>query len=226
MPVPASPVCSLSTRFNDAAHAARVVIADDHTLIREGLRNVLGREPDMRVVGEASSGPELISLLQGMRADVVLLDINMPGEGSVETLQRIRAMRPEVPVLILSVLPEDQVATRFIRLGAAGYVSKWAAAEELVNAIRSVLGGTRYVSPALAERLAIGRGRPSHESLSRRELQVLRRIAGGRSVKQIADELGVSVSTVHTHRSHVLDKLSLRSDVELTRYAVAHHLVD
>ncbi len=223
--MPAS-LCSSSTRSSPVADPACVVIADDHTLIREGLRNVLAREPDMRVVAEARNGPELLELLQCTRADVVLLDVNMPGDGSIETLQRVRAMQPEIPVLMLSVMPEDQVATRFIREGAAGYVSKWAAAEELVDAIRRVLRGARYISPALAERLAAGRGRPSHELLSRRELQVLRRIAGGRSVKQIADELGVSVSTVHTHRSHLLDKLHLRSDVELARYAVAHQLVD
>ncbi len=203
-----------------------IIIADDHVLIREGLRKVLEREPDMRVVGEAKNGREVIELVRSTPADVVLLDVNMPGDGSVETLQRITELRPGAPVLMISMLPEEQVAVRFLRLGAAGYVSKEAAAEELVNAIRSVLGGVRYVSPALAERLAAGRGRPSHELLSRRELQVLRRIAGGRSVKQIADELGVSVSTVHTHRTHILDKLNLRSDVELVRYALSNHLVE
>lgn len=204
----------------------RVIIADDHVLIREGLRKVLEREPDMQVVGEAKNGPEVIELVRSTPADVVLLDVNMPGEGSVETLQRIIELRPSVPVLLISMLPEEQVALRFLRLGAAGYVSKEAAAEEMVGAIRSVLGGARYVSPELAERLAAGRARPSHELLSRREMQVLRRIAGGQSVKQIADELGLSVSTVHTHRTHILEKLHLRSDVELARYAVSHHLVE
>jgi len=209
-----------------SAEVAGVIIADDHVLIREGLRKVLAREPDMRVVGEARNGPELIALLQSTPADVVLLDINMPGDGSIETLQRIAALRPGLPVLMISVLPEEQVALRFLRLGAAGYVSKEAAADELVNAIRSVVRGVRYVSPALAERLAAGRGRPSHELLSRRELEVLRLIAGGRSVKEIADKLDLSVSTVHTHRTHILDKLNLRSDVELARYAVSNRLVD
>jgi DNA-binding NarL/FixJ family response regulator len=129
-----------------------------------------------------------------------------------------------MPVLMLSVLAEEHVALRFIKLGAAGFVSKEAAAEELVNAIRSVLGGVRYIRPAL-QRLA-ARGRPSYEWLSGRELQVLCRIADGRSVKQIADELGVGVSTVHTHRKRILDKLHLHSDVELARYAVSHHLVE
>jgi DNA-binding NarL/FixJ family response regulator len=214
-----------SSNQSTGADMAGVIIADDHILIREGLRNVLAREPDMRVVGEAGSAPELISLLQSTPADVVLLDISMPGDGSVETLQRVMALKPGTPVLMLSVLAEEHVALRFIKLGAAGFVSKEAAADELVNAIRSVLRGVRYISPAL-QRLAAGHGRPSYELLSRRELQVLRRIADGRPVKQIADELGVSVSTVHTHRKHILDKLNLRSDVELARYAVRHHLVE
>ena len=205
---------------------AGVIIADDHALIREGVRKVLAREPDMQVVGEARNGPELIALVQSTAADVVLLDINMPGEGSIETLQRVVTLRPGLPVLILSMLPEEQVALRFLRLGAAGYVSKEAAADELVNAIRSVLKGIRYVSPALAERLATGRARPSHELLSRREMEVLRLIAEGRSVKEIADKLALSVSTVHTHRTHILGKLNLRSDVELARYAVTNRLVD
>ncbi len=215
-----------SDRSTGWGEAAGVIIADDHVLIREGLRNVLAREPDMRVVGEAKSGPELIALLQSTTADVVLLDINMPGDGSIETLQRITALRPGLPVLMISMLPEEQVALRFLRAGAAGYVSKEAAAEELVNAIRSVLRGVRYVSPALAERLATGRGRPSYELLSRRELEVLRLLANGRSVKEIADKLALSVSTVHTHRTHILGKLNLRSDVELARYAVSNRLVD
>lgn len=204
---------------------ARVVIADDHVLIREGLRKVLAREPDMQVVGEASDGPGLIRLLRTTGADVVLMDINMPGDGSLETLQVIAALRPGLPVLIISMLPEEHAALRYLRMGAAGYVSKEAAADELVGAIRRVLGGDRYVSPALAERLATGA--PSrHELLSPRELQVLQLIAKGRSVKGIAEALSVSVSTVHTHRAHVLEKLNLRSDVDLARYAVQIRLVD
>lgn len=204
---------------------ARIVIADDHVLIREGLRKVLAREPDMQVVGEASDGPGLIRLLRTTDADVVLMDINMPGDGSLETLQVIAALRPGLPVLIISMLPEEHAALRYLRMGAAGYVSKEAAADELVGAIRRVLGGGRYVSPALAERLATGA--PSrHELLSPRELQVLRLIARGRSVKGIAEELSLSVSTVHTHRAHVLAKLNLRSDVDLARYAVQIRLVD
>jgi DNA-binding NarL/FixJ family response regulator len=205
--------------------SARVIIADDHVLIREGLRKVLAREPGMRVVGEAADGPDLVRLVGSTEADVVLMDVNMPGEGSLETLQRIATLRPGLPVLMISMLPEELAAPRYLQVGAAGYVSKEAAAEELVGAIRQVLAGGRYVSQALGAYFAAG-VRPPHEALSRRELQVLRLIARGRSVKGVAETLAVSVSTVHTHRARVLEKLDLRSDVDIARYAVRHGLVD
>jgi DNA-binding NarL/FixJ family response regulator len=153
------------------------------------------------------------------------MDINMPGGSATDALQRIRSRRPAPQVLILSMLPEDQVALGFIRMGAAGYISKEAAAEELVAAIRTALAGKRYVSAALASRLAGGDASP-HELLSPRELEVLRFIATGLAVKEIADRLSLSASTVHTHRARILLKLHLRSDVELSRYAIRHRLVD
>lgn len=205
--------------------SARVIIADDHVLIREGLRKVLAREPGLQVVGEAADGPGLVRLVGSTEADVVVMDVNMPGEGSLETLQRIAALRPGLPVLMISMLPEEHAAPRYLRVGAAGYVSKEAAAEELVGAIRQVLSGGRYVSEALGAYFAAGVRSP-HEALSRRELQVLRLIARGRSVKSAAEALSVSVSTVHTHRARVLEKLELRSDVDIARYAVRHGLVD
>lgn len=204
---------------------ARVIIADDHPLIREGLRNVLAREPDMEVAGEASDAAGLVRLTRTVDADVVLMDINMPGSGSLETLQVIAAMRPGLPVLIISMLPEEHAALRYLRAGAAGYLSKEAAADELVGAIRKVVGGGRYVSAPLAEYIASGR-KLRHDLLSPRELQVLQLIARGRSVKAIAEDLSLSVSTVHSHRSHVLEKLALRSDVDIARYAVHNRLVE
>ena len=203
----------------------RVIIGDDHALIREGLRNVLAREPDMQVAGEAGDREALIALAESTPADVVLMDINMPGGSATDALQRIRSRRPAPQVLILSMLPEEQVALGFIRMGAAGYISKEAAAEELVAAIRTALAGKRYVSAALASRLAGGDASP-HELLSPRELEVLRFIATGLAVKEIADRLSLSASTVHTHRARILLKLHLRSDVELSRYAIRHRLVD
>jgi DNA-binding NarL/FixJ family response regulator len=203
---------------------ARVIIADDHPLIREGLRKVLAREPDMEVAGEARDAAGLIRLVRTVETDVVLMDINMPGSGSLETLQVIGALRPGLPVLVISMLPEEHAALRYLRAGA-GYVSKEAAADELVGAIRKVVGGGRYVSAPLAEYIASGR-KLRHDLLSPRELQVLQLIARGRSVKAIAEDLSLSISTVHSHRSHVLEKLQLRSDVDIARYAVHNRLVE
>lgn len=204
---------------------ASVIIADDHPLIREGLRKVLAREPDMKVAGEASDGAGLVRLVRTVDPDVVLMDINMPGSGSLETLQAIGALRPGLPVLVISMLPEEHAALHYLRAGAAGYLSKEAAADELVGAIRKVLGGERYVSAPLAEYIASGR-KLRHDLLSPRELQVLQLIARGRSVKAIADDLSLSVSTVHSHRGHILEKLQLRSNIDLARYAVHNRLVE
>ncbi|HEX2199340.1 MAG TPA: response regulator transcription factor [Burkholderiales bacterium] len=204
---------------------ARVIIGDDHALIREGLRNVLAREPDMQVAGEAGDRAALVALAESTPADVLLMDINMPGCSAAEALQRLRSRCPQLPVLILSMLPEEQVALGFLRMGAAGYVSKDAAAAELVAAIRAALAGKPYLSGTLARRIA-SRDTGPHELLSPRELEVLRFIASGFAVKEIAGRLSLSASTVHTHRARILHKLQLRSDVELSRYAMRHRLVD
>jgi DNA-binding NarL/FixJ family response regulator len=203
----------------------RIIIADDHVLIREGLRKVLAAEADMHVVGEAVDFPSLLALAQSMPADVALVDINMPGAGALETLRSIRVRRPALPVVILSMMPEGQLGLDLLICGAAGYVSKEAAAHELVAAIRKVVGGFRYVSPILSQRIA-QKPAPSRNLLSPRELEVLCLIASGLAVKEVAARLTLSISTVHTHRARVLDKLTLRSDVELSRYAIRHRLVD
>jgi DNA-binding NarL/FixJ family response regulator len=203
----------------------RIIIADDHVLIREGLRKVLAGEADMQVVGEAADFPSLVVLVESMPADVALVDINMPGAGALETLRGIRVRRPALPVVVLSMMPEGQLGLDLLICGAAGYVSKEAAAHELVAAIRKVVCGYRYVSPILTQRIA-RRQPPSRELLSPRELEVLCLIAGGLAVKEVAARLTLSVSTVHTHRARILDKLQLRSDVELSRYAIRHRLVE
>ena len=203
----------------------RVLIADDHALIREGLRKVFAHEPDMEVAGEGATHAELLRLLEHARPDVVVMDPGMPGDGPLETLRQIAREHPSLPVLVLSMLPEDQVALRFIKYGAAGFISKDASPEELVGAVRKVAAGERYLSPALLERVAAQRHAP-HERLSPREMEVLRLIVTGKQVKEIAERLKVAISTVHTHRARVLEKLACRSDVELTRYAVRHHLAD
>lgn len=205
--------------------ALRVLVADDHELIREGLRKVFAREPGIEVVGEAASHVQLLQLLERQRPpDVVLMDPGMPGDGPVETLRKIAQLQPALPVLVLSMLPEDQVALRFIKSGAAGFVSKDAPPEELVSALRKVARGERYLSAELRERVAQQR-HLLHERLSPREMEVLNLIATGKRVKEIAERLKVTVSTVHTHRARLLEKLDCRSDVDLTRYAVRHHLV-
>jgi DNA-binding NarL/FixJ family response regulator len=202
----------------------RVIIADDHVLIREGLRKVLAREADIQVVAEACNFSELVAAVESTPADVVLMDINMPGAGAFETLKRIRAHRSAPPVIVLSMMPEGEVALDFLIAGAAGYISKEAAAAEVVAAIRKVVHGYRYMSPSLAPRFAQAKTPLSRELLSPRELEVLCLIASGLTVKEIAAQLGLSISTVHTHRARLLEKLHLRSDVELSRYAIRHHL--
>lgn len=203
----------------------RVIVADDHVLIREGLRKILAGDADMQIVGEAANFQALIALVESTPAEVALMDINMPGPSALDTLKRIHAHRPQLPVLVLSMLPEQQVALDYDYLiaGAAGYVSKEAAAADLLAAIRRVVGGYRYISPALAQHIA--RAQTVSHDLSPRELQVLCLIASGLAVKEIADRLALGVSTVHTHRARIMQKLELRSDVELSRYAIRHRLV-
>jgi DNA-binding NarL/FixJ family response regulator len=207
---------------------ARIVIADDHDLVREGLRNVLSREPDMEVVGEAGNGPELLAVAASSAPDVIVMDAHMPKHDAADSLQRLHRMRPGLPVLVLSVLPEEHAAMHFLRLGAAGYVAKTASASDLVAALRKLLDGARYISPSLAQRIALAgpSDNQPHELLSERELQVLRLIASGRPIKTIAASLSISVSTVHTYRTRILEKMHLQSDVDIARYAVHHYLVE
>lgn len=202
----------------------RVIVADDHVLIREGLRKVLAREADMQVVGEAADFGTLTMLVQKTPADVLLMDINMPGAGAHETLASIRRDYPDLAVVVLSMMPEEQVALDMLTGGAAAFVSKEAAADELVAAIRKALSGHRDLTPQFPQPRRPGR-LPPHGLLSPREIEVLRLIASGLAVKEIAARLELSISTVHTHRARILAKLQLRSDVELSRYAMRERLV-
>lgn len=209
----------------------RLLIADDHPIVREGLRRVVEDAPGggITVVGEASDGDELLTLATSVDPDVVLLDITMPGPGFVETIQRLKAIHPRVRILVLSVQPEDQFAVRALKAGAAGYVSKNLSPEHLVTAIHEVIRGGRYVSPSLAQRLAAavadGADRPPHEGLSAREYQVLCLIGAGKSVKEIAAAMDLSVKTVSTYRTRILEKTTLKSNAEIIRYTVEHGLV-
>ncbi len=208
----------------------KVLIADDHALIREGVKKTLSGEPDMTVVGSADSVPELFKQLEHLAVTVVLLDITMPGESGLDALKELRLKYPLVPVLILTFHPEHRFAVRALKAGAAGYITKESATEELVQAIRKVAGGGKYVSAELGEQLAEeleDRGdRPLHETLSDREFQVMRLFAQGKKSSEIAEQLAVSVNTVNTYRMRVLQKMRMQSDVELSRYALDHGLIE
>lgn len=208
----------------------RVVIADDHPIVREGLRRVLEKEPDIQVAGEAASGAEVVPRVRSAAADVVILDISMPGGGGIEALGALKREFPALPVLMLSMYPERQYAVRCLKAGASGYLTKDSAQSELVGALRKVLQGRRYVSSALAEQLVAELDAPSgkapHELLSDREYQVMMLFAGGSTVTRIAEELSLSVPTVNTYRTRVLTKLGLTTTAEIIHYAFTHHLVE
>ncbi len=208
----------------------RILVADDHAILRRGLREILARAFEDAVFGEAGNAQEVIAQVQSQAWDVVILDVTMPGRGGLDVLKDLKGLRPGLAVLILSMHPEDQLGKRMLRAGAAGYVNKESAPEELIKAVRKVLGGGRYVSPALAERLATDlhedAGRPLHEGLSHREFEVLRMIGSGKTVSQIAEDMHLSVATISTHRAHILEEMNLTTTAELISYAVRNRLVD
>jgi two-component system invasion response regulator UvrY len=207
----------------------RVLVADDHPLLRSGLKQVLSQEADLAVIGEAEDSDQVLRQVNETTCDVVVLDLTMPGRGGLDVLREIRRQHPNLPILILSMHAEDQFAVRAIKAGASGYLSKENAGTEVVKAIRKVLTGKKYVSPSLAEMLANAldqdTGRPPHETLSDREFQVLCKIASGMTVSQIAAEISLSVKTVSTYRSRVLEKMNMHNNAELTRYAIQSGLV-
>jgi two-component system, NarL family, invasion response regulator UvrY len=206
-----------------------ILIADDHELIREGLKKILKKESDMEILGEASNAQEVFELVKNRKLSIVLLDISMPGPSGLDVLTHLKQDHPKLPVLILSMHPEDRFAVRALKAGAAGYVTKDSAVAELVNAIRKVVGGSKYVSPYLAEKLADDleqSEKPPHETLSDREFQVMRLIAMGRKTSDIAEELSLSISTVNTYRTRILEKMKMETNVDLTRYAIENHLVE
>jgi two-component system invasion response regulator UvrY len=209
----------------------RILVADDHPLVRDGLRQVLSKEPDFAVLAEAENSDQVLQHVEAQPWDVVVLDILMPGGRSgLEALHEIRRLRPQLPVLMLSVHSEQQFAVQALRAGANGYLSKTEAPAEVVRAIRKVVSGKKYVSPALAETLAAAleseQERPVHEALSSREFQVLRCLASGKTVSEIAAETALSVKTVSTYRARVLEKMKMRTNAELMRYAMQAGLVD
>ncbi|HPC46812.1 MAG TPA: response regulator transcription factor [Deltaproteobacteria bacterium] len=208
----------------------RVLVADDHPIVREGVKQILSETTDILVVDEASTGQEAIECARKNAYDVILLDISMPGRDGLETLREIKAMRPRTPVLILSIYPEEHYAVRVLRAGAAGYVTKSSAPDDLIAAIRKVSSGGKFISPPVAERLSYEIGRDftkqPHETLSDREYQVMRMMASGKSVKEIAGDLLLSIKTVSTYRARVFEKLGISSNAALVLYALKHGLVD
>ncbi len=208
----------------------RVLIADDHEIVRRGLKDLLTDAFGKIKVGESRTAGETLELARREPWDIVLLDINMPGRSGLEVLADLKRVRPNVPVLVLSASPEQDYALRVLKLGASGYLTKQSASDELLAAIRKSLAGGKYVTATLAEKLAAQlsgevSGAP-HEALSNRELQVLRLIASGRTIKEIAAELSLSEKTIGTYRARISEKLRLATNVELTRYALQHKLVD
>jgi len=207
----------------------KILIADDHPVVRQGLKQILADEDDMKVEGEAANANELLEKLRREPWDIVLLDITMPGRGGIEVLKDLRRERARLPVLVLSMHPEDQFGVRVLKAGAAGYLTKDSAPEKLVKAIRKVCGGGKYISPLLAEQLAVRLDsdgpRPPHEFLSDREYQVMCLIASGKRVGDIAKELSLSVKTISTYRLRILEKMGLRTNAELTRYAIERGLI-
>lgn len=209
----------------------RVLIVDDHAVVRRGLQQILADEFDDIQFGEATSAQEALDQLRIEEYDVVILDVSMPGRSGLDALKEIKKDRPHLPVLMLSFHPEDQFATRVLKAGASGYMTKESAPEELVNAINKVLKGGKYVSSALAEQLAEDLERDAagilpHKKLSDREYEVLLDIARGRTVSDIADKLTLSVKTISTYRARILDKMNLNNNAELVRYALRHDLVE
>lgn len=208
----------------------RVLVADDHSVVRRGVRQILCEEFDSVEVGEAGDSHQLDGLLRQGPWDLLILDITLPGKSGLDVLQEVRKSHPGLKVLILSMHPEDQFAIRMLRAGAAGYLTKERAPEELVLAVRRVLSGKKYLTESLAETLAgyvEAQGRvPPHAALSDREFQVLRMLASGKSLSEIAEELALSVKTISTYRARILEKMNMRSNAELIHYAVKNGLVD
>jgi len=208
----------------------RILIADDHAIVREGLKQIVTETSDLVVADEASTGHEVLNKALKNDYDVVVLDITMPGINGIDVLKQIKSQRPELSVLVLSIHPEEQYAVRALKAGASGYLTKESAPDELIAAIRKVSVGKKYVSPSLAEKLVfeleIDHEKPLHETLSDREYQVMCMIASGKMLNEVADELYLSVKTISTYRTRILEKMNMKSNIELTRYAIKHGLVE
>ena len=208
----------------------RILIADDHTIVREGLKQVFVETAGMTVADEASNGQEVLSKVRRNNYDIVLLDISLPGMSGLDVLKQLKSTKPKLPVLILSIHPEEQYAVRSIRAGASGYLTKDSAMDELIKAVRKIVKGGKYITDSLAQRIAVEidvkTEKPIHESLSDREYQILCLIASGKTPTEIAKMLSLSTKTVSTHRARILRKMKMSNNAQLMRHALKHNLVD
>ena len=207
----------------------KIIIADDHPLFRRGLKHALEETPDIEVIGEASNGDSLLSMIKSDNLDMVLLDISMPGKSGLDLLKQLKSEHSKLPILILSVYPEEQYAVRFIKAGASGYLTKESAAEKLAEAIRKIATGGKYASTAIIEKLAFDfsdSDKPLHETLSDREYQVFGMISIGKSLTEIGVDLSLSVKTISTHRTRILEKMKMKKNAELIHYAITRNLLE
>src|SRR5580658_5354143 len=208
----------------------RILIADDHAIVRKGIKQLLMEEYPLATIEEVGDGETLIAKTNTQEWDVVICDLDMPGRSGLDAVQQIRVTHPKLPVLIMSIHPEEQYARRLLKAGAAGYLSKDAATEDLAKAVRQVLLGRKYISPAVAQIIADdiaqdGSDKASHDSLSNREFEIFKLIASGKAVSEIADKLTLSSATISTHRARILAKMNMRTNAELTRYALENKLI-
>ncbi len=208
----------------------KIVVVDDHAIVREGLKTILAKAPDLEVVGEAGNAPDALVLLRKTPVQLLLLDIGLPGKTGVDLLKSVKVELPKLPVLVLSNYPEDQYALRVLKQGAAGYLTKESAPELLITAVRKVAAGGKYVSPGVAERLiedmGVKESEIPHERLSDREFEVFKFIAAGKSLTDIADTLHLSIKTISTHRTRILEKTGFQSNADMTRYALERGLLN
>jgi len=207
----------------------RVVVADDHAIVRDGLRQLLAASGDFEVVGEASDGHQVLAAVRDLAFDVLLLDMSMPGKSGVELIRQVKSEKPKLRVLVLTMHEEHQYAIRAIRAGASGYLTKDSASRQLIEALRKVASGGAFISSEVAEQLALGAmpdaTREPHEALSDREFQIFRLIAAGKSISEIGEQLSLSVKTVSTHKANILHKMNMAGTAELVRYALTHQLI-
>ena len=209
-------------------NSIKVLVADDHEIVRQGLKTIISECLDLSIVGEAENGNQVLKILKKTKVDVVLLDFDMPGKNGLDTLIELKALYPKLPVMILSIFPEDHYGTRFLKAGASGYLQKSSATDQLIDAIRKVFNGGKFISSALTDKLVTGLNKDNeqflHESLTDREFQVFRLLSTGKKLKEIADELCLSINTISTYRSRILQKMDLKNNADIVRYAINNGL--